>query len=259
MGILNLTQDSFYDGGFYLDEAKMKEQISKMVHAGAKIIDIGAMSSRPGALISNPEDEIQQLLPSIQYIIENFPEVIISVDTIHSVVAKKVLEQGVHIINDISGGQFDKDMYITVGSFDAPYVLMHMRGEPSNMQEHTDYEDLIAEMLEYFIEKIERCRNAGIKDIIIDPGFGFSKTLEQNYLILKRLSDFSILDCPILIGLSRKSMIWKALESSPNDALNGTTVLNTIALQKAAHILRVHDVREASETIKLVEQLKSAS
>lgn len=255
MGILNVTPDSFYDGGRYENLEKIHQQVEKMVREGAKIIDIGGMSTRPGAEIISREEELRRVLPVINDSLKYFPEIFISVDTVHAGVAKEVILAGAHIINDISGGQLDDKMFETVAELQVPYILMHSRGTPQTMSKLNKYNDLPLEILDYFIERVEKLRELGVKDIIIDLGFGFAKSGKQNFDLLKSMSNFKILDLPILAGLSRKSMIWRTLNISPYDALNGTTALNMVALQNGANILRVHDVKEAVETIKLFRLL----
>lgn len=255
MGILNCTPDSFYDGGKYKNESEILGQVEKMLNEGATFIDIGAYSTKPGADFVTEEEELQRLLPIIDLVLQHFPEALISVDTFRSKVAQKAVEHGAAIINDISAGMLDKNMLETVAKLQVPYIMMHMKGNPQTMQSLTDYTDIVKEMTFYFSERINKARSFGLNDIIIDPGFGFAKTLEQNYEVLQKLDYFNILELPILVGVSRKSMIYKLLENSPQEALNGTSVLNTIALQKGANILRVHDVKEAVETVKLTQQL----
>lgn len=256
MGILNCTPDSFYDGGKYKNESDILLQVDKMLGDGATFIDIGAYSSKPGADYVSEEEELQRLLPIIELVFKHFPETLISVDTFRSNIAQKTVENGASIINDISAGMLDENMLETVAKLQVPYIMMHMKGNPQTMQSLANYEDVVKEMMFYFSERINKAWSFGLNDIIIDPGFGFAKTLEQNYEVLQKLDYFNSLELPILVGVSRKSMIYKALENSPQDALNGTSILNTIALQKGANILRVHDVKEAVECVKLVEQLK---
>jgi len=254
MGILNITPDSFYDGGFYNHEDKILQRLNKMISEGAKIIDIGAYSSRPGAKHISEKEELNRLKPVLELILKHFPSLIVSVDTFRSKIAQTVVENfGVSIINDISAGELDDKMFERISRIQVPYIMMHMKGTPETMQQNTQYKNLIKEIIDYFTVKIASLKAMGVHDIIIDPGFGFSKKLEQNYQILKNLKDFQILELPILAGLSRKSMIYKHLDINPAKALNGTSVLNTIALQNGADILRVHDVKEASEVINLVE------
>ena len=255
MGILNVTPDSFYDGGKYENEKAMLQQAEQMIKEGASIIDVGGMSSRPGAEIIDEEEELLRVLPIIQKIKEHFPKTIISIDTIRARVAEESVGVGASIINDISAGSLDDKLFPTVAKLGVPYILMHMKGEPEDMQQSPDYEDVTLEVLDFFIQKVGELRALGVKDIILDPGFGFGKTIEHNYHLLKKLTIFKILDLSLLVGISRKSMIYKILNNSPQKALNGTTVLNTIALEQGAKILRVHDVKEAMETITLWKQL----
>ena len=255
MGILNLTPDSFYDGGRYKDEKHVLHQAEKMLLEGATFIDVGAYSSRPGAAMVSPEEEMSRIVPMVKVLLKTFPKSIVSIDTFRAKVADACLTEGAAMINDISGGLQDDDMLKVVGGHRVPFCMMHMKGTPQNMQQHTDYEDVVADLLYYFSERVAKAREHRINDIIIDPGFGFSKTLEQNYGLLRQLEAFQSLELPILVGLSRKSMIYKVLEKTPQEALNGTTALHMVALQKGATILRVHDVAEALECIKLNEQL----
>lgn len=257
MGILNVTPDSFYDGGFYDNQKKVIDQVEKMINDGASIIDIGGYSSRPGADNISPEVELARVLPIVKLIKERFSKILISIDTFRSQVAKQCVENGADIINDISGGSLDSKMFETVAKLNVPYIIMHMRGNPSNMMDKTDYENIIEEMENYFSKKIELAKSFGVNDIIIDPGFGFAKTTKQNFDILKNLTYLKKLDKPLLVGVSRKSMIYKTLNLSPIDSLNGSTVLHTISLLKGANIIRVHDVKEANECIRLVNELKS--
>lgn len=255
MGILNLTPDSFYDGGKYKNESEIVSQVETMFKNGATFIDIGAYSSRPNATHISEAEELQRLLPIIELLVKGFPEIIISIDTFRSEVAKQGIQAGAALINDISAGKLDKDMLQTVANLQVPYIMMHMKGTPQNMKEHANYKHIMKELLFYFSERINEAKKLGIKDIIIDPGFGFAKNTAQNFEVLKHLELLKTLKFPILAGVSRKSMIYKTLENTAQEALNGTTVLNTIALQKGATILRVHDVKEATETIKLTDQL----
>lgn len=251
MGILNVTPNSFFDGGRYKSESEILSQVEKMLADGATFIDIGAYSSKPNAEFVSEEEEISRIVPVIQLILKHYPETLLSIDTFRSEVAKASIENGAALINDIASGNLDDKMFETVAKYNVPYIMMHMRGTPQTMQSMTNYEDIVKEMLFYFSEKMAKARSFGINDLIIDPGFGFAKTLDQNYEVLKKMDLFQILELPLLVGFSRKSMIYKPLNSSAKEALNGTTVLNTIALTKGAKILRVHDVKEASECIKL--------
>ena len=258
MGILNVTPDSFYDGGRYAGVDAALFRASAMLEEGAAIIDIGGMSSRPGAEILSSETELQRVLPVVEAIARRFPEAILSIDTIYSKTARACVEAGAAIVNDISGGRLDEQMFETVAELEVPYILMHMKGMPGNMQGQATYEDVVAEVLDFFIESIGRLRSLGVKDIVLDPGFGFGKTSAHNFRLLNNLHVFQITGCPLLAGVSRKSMIWKTLKITPEAALNGTTALHVIALQQGARILRVHDVRPAVETICLWETLNDA-
>ena len=256
MGILNVTPNSFYDGGKHKEINSIIHQVDKMLSEGADFIDIGAYSSKPSAEFVSEEEEIKRLVPILKSLVETFPNIVLSVDTFRANVAKAAVENGVAMVNDISAGFLDDKMLETVAELKVLYIMMHMRGNPQTMQSLTDYNDIVKEMIFYFSERIQKARSYGISDIVIDPGFGFAKTLEQNYEVLHKMELFEMLELPILVGVSRKSMIYKVLENSPQEALNGTSVLNTIALQKGAKILRVHDVKEAVECIKLVSKLK---
>lgn len=258
MGILNLTPDSFYDGGKYKDEKSILNQIDVMQNDGATFIDIGGYSSRPGATDISIDEELHRVIPIIELVLKHHPTLLISVDTFRSQVAKKAVAAGAAMVNDISGGDLDSSMYSTIAELQVPYILMHMRGNPQNMAQKTSYDDLIRDIFFELSKKIEHTVKHKINDVIIDPGFGFAKTAEQNFCLLKNLSFFSNLDKPLLVGLSRKSMLWKTLKISAKEALNATTSANTIALLNGANILRVHDVKEAHECIKIVTQLKNA-
>ena len=257
MGILNVTPDSFYDGGKFTGEKPVLDQVKKMLDEGASFIDVGGYSSRPGAAEISEEEEAVRVVPTIQFIIKNFPQCIISIDTFRSSTAIKAVEAGASIINDISGGEQDPRMFETVVSLDVPYILMHMRGTARTMTTLTAYSNLLKDITDYFHTKIHRLHQLGAKDIIIDPGFGFAKTAEQSFELLHHLDYFKILGQPILAGISRKSMIWKTLQTTTEGALNGTTALNTVALLKGASILRVHDVKEAVECIHLIEKVRA--
>ncbi|MGA1227048.1 MAG: dihydropteroate synthase [Tamlana sp.] len=257
MGILNITPDSFYDGGQYKNEKDMLLHVEKMLNEGAKFIDVGAYSSRPNADHVSEDEELKRILPIVNSILKEFPETLLSIDTFRSNVAKSCIEAGASMINDISAGKLDDNMLQTVANLHVPYIMMHMRGTPKTMQQQTQYDDLLKDILFYFSEQIVAAKALGIVDIIIDPGFGFAKTLEQNFELLNKLELFKMIEKPLLVGVSRKSMIYKTLQTSAKEALNGTSVLNTVALQKGASILRVHDVKEAVECIKLVESLSS--
>ena len=257
MGILNATPDSFFDGGQYqrLDDAIAK--VEQMVKDGMDILDIGAFSTRPGAEMIPEKEELKRLQSLLPEMVKRFPNLPISVDTFRSEMARAAIEMGAHIINDVSGGNLDENMYQTVGDLKAPYILMHMQGTPQTMQDKPTYTHVVAEILEDLARKTYAAVDHGINDVIIDPGFGFGKTVEHNYQLLNQLSDFRMIEMPILVGFSRKSMINKVLGTRPETALNGTTVLNTIALQKGADFLRVHDVKEAKQVITLHQQLLS--
>ena len=259
MGILNVTDDSFYDGGQYTSVDKAMKRAEKIYREGAKIIDIGACSTRPGAKLVSKKEEISRLLPCVKAIRKEFPDLLISIDTVWAEVAKATVEAGADIINDISGGTFDSELFRTVGELKVPYVLMHTDGKPDEMQSNTQYEDIFRDMCKYFAEKIAILRDCGVHDIILDPGYGFAKTLEQNYLLIKRLQEFELFDLPILVGISRKSMIYNLLGGTPQEALYGTIALNTWVLQNdGVKILRVHDVKAAMDTIRVVKQIKNA-
>ena len=254
MGILNITPDSFYDGGKYTGRDALLRQAEKMLAEGAAILDLGAASSRPGAEEVPEDEELERLLPAVENLLSVFPDAIISVDTYRSKVAKSAVEAGAHIINDISGGTFDDKMFQTVADLNVPYVLMHIKGTPQNMQNNPRYVDVVQEVKYFFKKQLRKLKDTGVtENIILDPGFGFGKTLENNYELLKDLASFTDLGCPVLTGISRKSMINKVLHITPDEALNGTTVLNTIALLNGANILRVHDVKESVEVVRLVE------
>ena len=255
MGILNITPDSFYDGGKHNSEKAIIKHVKQMLLEGATFIDIGAYSSKPGADFVSEDEELARILPIITRVLKEFPEALLSIDTFRSRVAKECIQMGAALINDISAGKLDDTMLNTVADLHVPYIMMHMRGTPQTMQKQIVYNNLIKDILFYFSERIAAARQLGIVDIIIDPGFGFAKTLEQNFELLNQLELFNMLELPLLVGVSRKSMIYKTLQNSASEALNGTTALNTIALQKGANILRVHDVKEAIETIKLVQSL----
>ena len=257
MGILNITPDSFYESSRCIDTQKALQRAKQIIEEGGDIIDVGAYSSRPGAEDVSEEEEIARLRSVLPAIREQYPDAIISVDTFRSKVARYVVEEcGADIINDIMGGEGDKDMFKTIAELKVPYILMHMRGTPQTMQEKTEYDNIMVEMIEYFSEKIEKLRLLGVCDVILDPGFGFAKSLEQNYNIVKNLSDIAQIKLPLLVGVSRKSMIYRPLNVSPTESLIGTVALNTLALTKGADILRVHDVKECVETIKIFELSK---
>ena len=255
MGVLNITPDSFYDGGRYKDAKSILNQTEKLISEGATFLDIGAYSSRPGADFISENEELKRIVPVVELIQKNNPDVLISIDSFRAKVIRECVSAGAVISNDISAGKLDPDMIKTVGEFGVPYIMMHMRGTPQTMKNHTTYQHLINEIYAYFSKQIELARQHNITDIIIDPGFGFAKTLAQNYELLNQMEFFKNLNCPILTGVSRKSMIYKVLGCTANEALNGTTALNMVALMNGACILRVHDVKEAVECIKLFNQL----
>jgi dihydropteroate synthase len=255
MGILNVTPDSFYDGGSYKNMDAISEQVGHMLQAGATFIDVGAYSSRPKADFVSETEELARIVPVVSHLLKTFPEILLSIDTFRSKVAKACLEEGAAMVNDISAGLLDTEMLPTIAAYQAPYVMMHMRGTPQTMQQQTDYHDLIPEILLYFSERIAAARALGIKDLIVDPGFGFAKTLAQNYELLGRLALFHTFGLPLLVGISRKSMIQKVLNTDAKEALNGTTALHAIALEKGAQILRVHDVGEAVQCVKLLQYM----
>ncbi len=255
MGILNITPNSFFDGGKFKTDIEVLSQVEKMLTEGATFIDVGAYSSKPSAELVSEADELSRIIPVIKSIGKHFPDALLSVDTFRSQIAKVCIDNGAAMINDISSGNLDVTMLQTVADCKVPYIMMHMRGTPQTMQTLTNYDNIVKEMLFYFAENIANARSHGIDDVIIDPGFGFAKTLEQNYEILQKLELFSITELPLLAGFSRKSMIYKTLQSNAEQALNGTTVLNTIALTKGAKILRVHDVKEAVDCVSLFNKL----
>lgn len=257
MGILNITPNSFYDGGKFQEDTIILKQVEKLLNEGATFIDIGAYSSKPNAEFVSEEEELQRILPVLQQIIKQFPEAIISIDTFRAEVAKQSVLNGAALINDISAGYLDEKMLPTIAELQVPYIMMHMKGNPQTMQSLTHYDDIVKEMIYYFSERIFEARKLGINDLIVDPGFGFAKTLEQNYEVMQKLNIFKQLELPLLVGISRKSMIYKLLETSAQEALNGTTFLNAIALEKGANILRVHDVKEAVECVKLFGMLRN--
>ena len=258
MGILNLTPDSFYDGGLYNNTDRALAQTEKMLLEGATFIDVGGASSKPGAVEVSADEELARVLPVIEKIHIKFPDTLISIDTYRSDVAQQAVAAGAAMVNDISGGNLDAKMLKTVGALGVPFVAMHMQGKPQNMQDKPSYDNILTEIRSFFAAKIYAGHKAGIHDIIIDPGFGFGKTLEHNYLLLKHLSSIQMDGIPMLIGVSRKSMIYKLLQIEVAEAGNGTSVLNTVALQQGAQILRVHDVKEAHQAVQLIEKLKNA-
>lgn len=256
MGILNITPDSFFDGGSLKSDREILSRVGKMLEDGATFIDVGGYSSRPDAIHILETEELQRILPVIDSILTHFPDTLISVDTFRSQVAKHAIDHGACIVNDISAGKIDGQMLSTVASLKVPYIMMHMKGTPQTMKSEAHYGNLLKEILFYFSERISEARNHGIVDVLIDPGFGFAKTIEQNFELLNKLELLKIIEKPLLVGVSRKSMVYKSLGITPQEALNGTTILNTIALQKGAAILRVHDVKEAMECIKITHLLK---
>ena len=258
MGILNVTPDSFFDGGLYNTEKKVDIQVTKMIEDGMDILDVGGYSSRPGAKEISINEEIDRVIPVVKFIRKTYPELILSVDTFRSEVARNCLDLGIDIINDISAGCIDKNILDVVAEYNCPYIMMHMKGTPQTMQINPEYENLIKELLIYFAKRIYLAREKGIIDIIVDPGFGFGKTLDHNYTIMKKIENFKLLDLPILVGISRKSFITKQLDIDKKDSLNATTALNMYFLEKNINILRVHDVKEAKECIMLHEKIKSS-
>ncbi len=256
MGILNITEYSFFDGGKYYDDpVKYLSRIEKMLEEGADIIDIGCMATNPKSIELSEEEELKTTETALQYIIPRFPDVIFSIDTWRAKVAQRAVEMGISIINDISGGEFDNNMFAIVAKLNVPYILMHTSGRPNEMQQKTQYEDVVKDIFLYLAQRLDILRRMGVNDIIIDPGFGFGKTVEQNYELLKQLSLFKEFGCPVLAGVSRKAMLYKLLEITPQEALNATTIANTISLLNGADILRVHDVKEAAEAVKIVTQM----
>ena len=257
MGILNVTPDSFFDGGKYKDESSILSQVEKMINEGATFIDIGAYSTRPGGLEIDNTTELNRITPIVKLILKEFPNTILSIDTFRSSVAKECIQLGAAIINDISAGLQDKQMLNTVAKMNVPYIMMHMKGTPQNMQQKTGYDDMLKEILLFFSKRLSLAKSLGIKDIIIDPGFGFAKNVDQNYELLRQLQMMNFIYHPLLVGISRKSMIYKTLNTTAEQALNGTTALHMVCLQKGAKILRVHDVKEAMECVKLHDQLNA--
>lgn len=257
MGILNVTPDSFYDGGKHNSKNQLEKQAAKLISEGADFIDIGGYSTRPDATDIPIEEEWERVKSGILAVRNQDKDVFISVDTFRSEIAKKAIDLGADLINDISAGNLDSEMFQTIANLQVPYIIMHTRGTPQTMKELTEYDNILDEILNYFVEKIEKLKNLGVKDIIIDLGFGFAKTIEQNFFLLKNLAVFQELGLPILVGVSRKSMIYKTLQIQPTEALNGTTMLNTIALQNGANILRVHDVKETKEVVRLNKMLEA--
>ena len=257
MGIVNLTPDSFFDGGKNSSEFQILKSVERHLTDGANFLDFGAVSTKPNAAEVSEEEELKRLLPALKLVLDEYKDVIISVDTFRSEVAKQAIEAGASIINDISGGDFDKNMFQTIRELQVPYVMMHIEGNPQTMQIKPTYKNVLDEVQFKLSKKLQALRLLGVNDVILDPGFGFGKTVEHNYRLLKELEQFHLLDCPILVGVSRKSMINKVLRTLPENALNGTTVANTIALLNGANILRVHDVKEAVEAVKIVTELQN--
>lgn len=258
MGILNITPDSFYSGSRLQQMDEIVQKAEQMITEGATILDIGGQSTRPGSMRLSAAEELERVLPVILEIKQRFPDSFLSIDTYHAQVAKETVEAGVDIVNDISAGNMDEQMLLTVAALQVPFIAMHMQGTPETMQQHPQYENVTVEVADYFIQKIAACKAAGIKDLMIDPGFGFGKTIAHNFQLLKQLEALQMFHVPVLAGLSRKSTIWKTLHITPEEALNGTTVLNTIAVTKGASVLRVHDVKEAMEVIRLYDALSNA-
>jgi dihydropteroate synthase len=260
MGIMNVTPDSFFDGGKYKTEKKVIKRAEEILEQGGTIIDIGAVSTQPGSEGVSTKDEIDRLLPAVKAVKKAFPQAFISIDTYRSWVALKVIEEcGPCIVNDVSGGNFDVHMFDTIGKLGVPYILMHMQGTPVKMQENPVYEDIIRDISMFFTDAVKKLNKAGVKDVIIDPGFGFGKTLEHNYELLNRLDSFKVFQLPLMVGVSRKSMVFKLLGTKPEVALNGTSVVNTLALMGGADILRVHDVHEAVEAVRILNMVRSTS
>lgn len=259
MGILNITPNSFYDGGRYLSEQQWIDRTREMLDAGAKIIDIGAVSTRPGTEDVAESDELQRLIPVVKLLSKEFPEAVFSVDTWRSNVAVAAIDAGAHLVNDISGGLFDEGMFQAIAQLNVPYIMMHTQGKPKSMQLDPQYENVFREVSGFFAQQLSKLRQLGVHDIIIDPGFGFGKTLDHNYQLMAKLSAFDIFDLPLLVGVSRKSMVQKLVHVTADEALNGSTVLHTFALLNGAKILRVHDVREACQAIEIVNKIKSAT
>jgi dihydropteroate synthase len=258
MGVVNVSPDSFYDGGKLIDEKTLLIKVEKMAENGVSILDIGGVSTRPGSQLISTKTELERLLPAVHAIRKNFPDIPVSIDTFRSWVAVRIIDEiGPVMVNDISGGSLDTKMFETIGKLKVPYVLSHIQGTPGTMQDNPQYDDIIREISNYFADKVKRLTKFGVEDIIIDPGFGFGKNLDHNYELLNRLDSFKVFQLPVMVGLSRKSMIWKALEITPETALNGTTVANTLALMGGADILRVHDVKEAVEVIKIFCEIKA--
>jgi dihydropteroate synthase len=258
MGIINVTPDSFYNGGKLTDEKVLLSTVEKMAENGASFIDVGGVSTKPGAKLISTKTELERLLPAVHAIRKNFPEIPLSVDTFRSWVAVRVIDEiGPVIVNDISGGTLDSKMFETIGKMNVPYVLTHIQGTPQNMQEDPQYDDVVKDVSSWLSDRVKRLTKFGVKDVIIDPGFGFGKNIQHNFDLLNRLDSFKVFQLPVMVGLSRKSMVWKTLGTTPEEALNGTSVVQTMALLGGADILRVHDVKEAVEAIQLVKAIKS--
>ena len=257
MGILNRTPDSFYDGGRTNTTLEVLDRAGHMLEAGATFLDVGGYSTRPGAKDISVAEELDRVLPAIEAILRNYPDALVSVDTFRAEVARRAVEAGAALVNDISAGLLDEQMLNTVAQLQVPYIMMHIKGSPQDMQNRTDYNDLVGEVLYQLSERIRAARAVGINDLVCDPGFGFAKTRQQNFELLRHLDEFRLLECPLLVGVSRKSMIYKTLDSTPDNALNGSTFLHGFALQAGAHILRVHDVTEAVECVRLWEALRA--
>ena len=258
MGILNVSPDSFYDGGRYKSQKEVLNHVEKMLKEGATFIDVGGMSSRPGAKIISEKEELRRVIPVVKMISKKFPHAILSIDTVRSGVASSAVEEGAAVINDISAGAIDNNMFSTVARLGVPYILMHMKGRPADMQKNPVYKNVIQEITDFFIKTLNSIRKFEIKDIILDPGFGFGKTIQHNFEILGNLRNLQIFGLPVMVGISRKSMICKALKVNPSGALNGTTAMHSIAILNNADILRVHDVKEANEVIQLMQYFRES-
>jgi dihydropteroate synthase len=258
MAVININTDSFYEKSRFTERGRILKQAETHLQEGATFLDIGGMSSRPGAPISNAKDEVEKIVPVIKSLKKEFPDAFISIDTVHSAVASAAYQEGAVLVNDISAGAIDPDMFPFIAKTNIPYVLMHLKGVPRNMQDNTNYKDVSLDVLDFLILKYQALKELGVKDIIIDPGFGFGKDVAQNYELLQNLSIFKILECPLMVGLSRKSMIYKVIEGTPEDALHGTTALHFFALQQGALILRAHDVKPAIDTIRVWKALENA-
>ncbi|WP_423127623.1 dihydropteroate synthase [Gaoshiqia sp. Z1-71] len=260
MGILNVSSDSFYDGGKYVTEDAVLKRVEQMVKEGVDIVDVGAISTRPGSDSVSTKEELTRLLPAVTAIRKHFPDIPLSIDTFRSWVALRVIDEtGECIVNDISGGNFDEHMFDTIAKLGVPYILMHIQGTPRTMQDNPQYEDIIKDISKYFSDKVRKLTKAGVRDVIIDPGFGFGKSLNDNYDLLNKLDSFKVFQLPLLVGLSRKSMVYKLLETDPENSLSGTITANTMALLGGADILRVHDVREAVQSVSLFKKIKEVA